>query len=245
MKTINFNYISVFDFETGSRNAHKTQPTQLACVMIDPRKLIVVPNSEFNSEIRPILDDEEAIKQGFDIVEEDALKKTRKTREALATAPELKQVWESFTEYVSRFQTKQGNQWNAPVRGGFNIYNFDNVIIDRLCMKFGPWDKEWSSQGVFHPRDSVDLLNDFWRVTENLRLNNTNSISLDNIREWLGMPTEGSHDGLNDVLDCAELIIRFIKLHRKLYTGISCINCSTPNRVKFEGSLSSWKRPKL
>ena len=49
---MNYRDIIVFDFETGSRNPLKTQPTQIAAVAIHGRKLTVQPGGYFNSEIR-------------------------------------------------------------------------------------------------------------------------------------------------------------------------------------------------
>ena len=46
---MNYRDIIVFDFETGSRNPHKTQPTQIAAVAIHGRKLTVQPGGYFNS----------------------------------------------------------------------------------------------------------------------------------------------------------------------------------------------------
>lgn len=242
---MNFNYICCLDFETGSKNKNKTQPTQLACVMIDARKLEIVKDSHFNSEIRPILDDAKAIELGLDPVSDEALEKTRKTREQLASAPILSDVWQSFTSYVKKYNKKDGNTWNAPVRGGFNIKNFDNTIIDRLCKEYGPYDNEYQSQNLFHPLHYFDIIDDLWRVTDNIRISDNNSISFETVREWLGMSTEGAHDALIDVIDCAEIMIRFMKLYRKLHTGIPCISCSSMNKIKFEGSLSKWTRPQI
>jgi DNA polymerase III epsilon subunit-like protein len=67
-----------FDFETGSRNPHKTQPTQLAAIALDGRTLQM--KGQFNSEIKPIFDDEKAIAAGFDPIQDEALKITKKTR---------------------------------------------------------------------------------------------------------------------------------------------------------------------
>ena len=52
----------VFDFETGSRNPNKTQPTQIAAIALDGRNLAM--KGSFNSEIKPILDDDKAIEIG-------------------------------------------------------------------------------------------------------------------------------------------------------------------------------------
>ena len=88
--------IIVFDFETGSRNPYKTQPTQIAAVVIHGKSLNIKTNGVFNSEMKPILDDEEAIAAGLDPVEDEALDITRKTRKALAKAPTPKYVWRKF-----------------------------------------------------------------------------------------------------------------------------------------------------
>ena len=81
----------VFDFETGSRNPLTTQPTQIAAIALDGRNLAM--KGSFNSEIKPILDDDKAIAAGLDPIEDGALKVTNKTREALSKAPALKSVW--------------------------------------------------------------------------------------------------------------------------------------------------------
>ena len=40
--------IIVFDFETGSRNPYKTQPTQIAAVVIHGKSLNIKTNGVFN-----------------------------------------------------------------------------------------------------------------------------------------------------------------------------------------------------
>ena len=93
----NRDYI-VFDFETGSRNPHKTQPTQIAALALDGRNLSM--KGTFNSEIRPILSDDAALAAGLDPIEDGALKVTGKNREDLAKAPTLKSVWKKFCTFV-------------------------------------------------------------------------------------------------------------------------------------------------
>lgn len=220
---MNKNVIILLDFETGSRNPFRTQPTQLAALAIDGRKLEVL--SSFNSEICPILDDEKAKKVGLDPLENDALKITRKTREQLATAPQLKVVWDSFVEWVGKYNIGNG-LWDKPVVAGFNIVNFDLPIIYRLCQKYGPFDKDELKPKLFHPINIIDIMTDVFRMTENNP--GIRSISLDSSREMLGMSKENAHDALCDVVDSAEIMIRFMKLYR----GIA-------SKVKFEGSCTS------
>ena len=88
----NFRDIIVFDFETGGANPYTCQPTQIAAVAIHARKLEIQPGGMFNSEIRPIIDDDKAIAAGVGPLEEKALEITRKTRKELAKAPLPKTV---------------------------------------------------------------------------------------------------------------------------------------------------------
>ena len=104
---MNYRDIIVVDFETGSRNPHKTQPTQVAAVAIHGRKLTVQPGGYFNSEIRPILDDEKAVAAGLDPIEDEALAVTKKERKALARAPLPKTVWSKFTNFVNKYNFKK------------------------------------------------------------------------------------------------------------------------------------------
>ena len=91
----------VFDFETGSRNPQKTQPTQIAALALDGRNFKL--KGTFNSEIRPILDDEKAMEMGFDPLEDEALRITGKNREDLANAPMPKTVWKKFVNFVNLY----------------------------------------------------------------------------------------------------------------------------------------------
>ena len=97
---MNYKDIIVFDFETGSRNPHKTQPVQIAAVAIHGRKLTIQPGGYFESLIRPELDDEKAIEMGVDPIEDEALAVNGKTREELAKAPSAKTVWKKTYQSI-------------------------------------------------------------------------------------------------------------------------------------------------
>ena len=129
--------IIVFDFETGSRNPTKTQPTQLAALALDGRSLKL--KGTFNSEIKPILDDDKAISLGLDPIEDEALRITGKTRTQLRKAPTVRSVWKKFIKFVEQYNWK-GTQFFAPIPAGFNIIGFDMIIVNRLCKEFGPYD---------------------------------------------------------------------------------------------------------
>lgn len=205
----------VFDFETGSRNPHKTQPTQIAALALDGRSLTV--KGKFNSEIKPILDDDEAIAAGLDPIEDGALKVTNKTREKLAEAPALKSVWNKFCKFVEQYNWK-GEAFFNPIPVGYNIVNFDMVIINRLCNQFGPWDSSRNEQKMFSKVYKVDLMDNVFMWTEGDP--SFKSISMDSLRERMGLSSENAHDALQDVKDTANIFIKLLKTHRAVYQNI-------------------------
>lgn len=221
----NRDYI-VFDFETGSRNPHKTQPTQLAALALDGRNLSL--KGTFNSEIRPILDDEEAIAAGVDPLEDEALKVTHKTREALEQAPPLKSVWAKFSAFVNQYNWKNDPFFN-PIPVGYNIVGFDLIIINRLCKQFGPWDKSREQQKIFSKVYKVDVMDNMFLWTESDPT--IKSISMDSMRDKMGLSRENAHDALQDVKDTANIFIKLLKTHRAVYQNITLDKTFADNKV--------------
>jgi DNA polymerase III epsilon subunit-like protein len=205
----------VFDFETGSRNPSKTQPTQLAAIALDGRNFKL--KGTFNSEIRPILDDEKAIEMGFDPLEDEALRITGKDRESLAKAPLPKTVWKKFCDFVNQHNWK-GTQWFAPIPAGFNIIGFDMIIVNRLCKAYGPYDKERGQQKLFNKIYKVDMMDNMFMWTEGDP--SIKSISMDSLRDRMGLSKENAHDALQDVKDTANIMIKFMKTHRAVYRNL-------------------------
>ena len=123
---MNYRDIIVFDFETGGRNPHKCQPTQIAAVAIHARKLTLQPGGTFNSEMRPILNDDKAIAAGFDPVEDEALDITRKTRAALAKAPLPKQSGKSLHSSVTNTTSRR--------LAGLPLLQLDIISMATICL---------------------------------------------------------------------------------------------------------------
>ena len=205
----------VFDFETGSRNPRKTQPTQLAALALDGRNFKL--KGSFNSEIRPVLDDEKAIEMGFDPLEDEALRITGKTREALAKAPMPKTVWKKFCNFVDQYNWKN-TQFFAPIPAGFNIIGFDMIIVDRLCKAYGPYDKDRGQQKLFNKIYKADMMDNMFMWTEGDPT--VKSISMDSLRDRMGLSKENAHDALQDVKDTANIMIKFMKTHRAVYRNL-------------------------
>ena len=107
IRMANFRDIIVFDFETGGANPYTCQPTQIAAVAIHARKLELQPGGVFNSEMRPIIDDEKAIEAGVAPLEDKALEITRKTRSELAKAPMPKTGLEKFSKFCEQYNWKK------------------------------------------------------------------------------------------------------------------------------------------
>lgn len=215
-----------FDFETGSRNPHKTQPTQIAALALDGRNLAL--KGTFNSEIQPILDEDEAIAAGLDPVEDEALKITNKNRKDLANAPPLKSVWAKFTAFVNQYNWKN-DPFFSPIPVGYNIIGFDMIIINRLCEQFGPWDNKRDQQKLFSKVYKVDVMDNMFLWTESDPT--VKSISMDSMRDKMGLSKDNAHDALQDVKDTANIFIKLLKTHRAVYQNITLDKTFADNKL--------------
>ena len=207
--------IIVFDFETGGRNPLHCQPIQIAAIALDGRNFRL--KGEFNSLMRPILNDEKAIEAGVDPVEDGALKVNGRTRAELARAPLPKGVWKKFGTFVNKYNWK-GVPYFAPIPAGFNIIGFDMKIVDRLCKEYGPWVEKRECQKLFHQIYKIDVMDDVWLWTEGDP--NVKSISMDSLRERMGLSSENAHDALQDVKDTANIFIKLQKSRRTVYRNM-------------------------
>ena len=207
--------IIMFDFETGGRNPLKCQPTQIAAIALDGRNFKV--KGKFNSEMRPILDDNKAIEAGVDPVEDEALNITHKTREGLAKAPLPKGVWKKFCTFVNKYNWK-GTPFFAPIPAGYNIIGFDMKIVDRLCKQYGPWDEKRQTQKLFHQIYKIDVMDDVWLWTEGDP--NVKHINMDSLRERMGLSSDNAHDALQVVKDTANIFIKLQKSRSAVYRNM-------------------------
>lgn len=226
---INYNKICVFDFETDGSDPSICSPVQLAAVMVDPIKLDIIPNSEFNVTFKPeSLAADPEYEYTTDVVDfharvagcskADILEKWKNN-------PAQEHSWKMFVDYLDKYHSRSSrkSQFSAPIAAGYNIYRFDLPIIDRLSVKHGNTNKEGRSS-IFFPRDVIDIINlMFYWFEQN---NELKSYSLDSVRDYFGISKEGAHDAVKDIRDSAEIMIRFMKLHRRL-----------AHNIKFKGSF--------
>ena len=219
-----YNKICVFDFETDGKNPYECSPVQLSAVMIDPIRLEIIPNSKFNAYLRPekLSVPSDAPYAGSDILEWHGKVKGVSADVILSEwkkYPEQQESWKNFISYLEKYHLNgKKSQFTAPIACGYNILRFDMHIIDRLSGKYKNINKEKESN-IFHPRDKIDIMNIafLWLANEA----EVRSLSLDSLRDYLGIDKTNAHDAYKDVSDCAEILIRFLKLHRNLAKKIT------------------------
>lgn len=226
---INYNKICVFDFETDGTDPRICSPVQIAAVMIDPIQLSIIPGSEFNTNFKPeTLEEDDSYIYTGDILDFHAKVKGTDKDAVLAEwrgYPSQKTSWSLFVDYLEKYHCRgsKKSQFTAPIAAGYNIHRFDLPIIERLSHKYDNLNKEQRSN-LFFMRDTLDLMNIVFLWFENNQ--DLKSYTLDNVRDYLGLSKDGAHDAVKDVKDTAEILIRFMKLHRRL-----------SQKILFEGSF--------
>lgn len=216
---INYNKICVFDFETDGSDPKLCSPVQIAAIMIDPINLEIIDGSEFNINFKPeVLENNENYKYETDILDFHAKVKGCSKDDILKdwyTYPKQEHSWNMFVNYLDKYHTRSSkkSQFSAPIAAGYNINRFDLAIVERLSNKYGNLNKEKRTD-LFFPRDVVDAMNLMFYWFEHN--NDLKSYTLDTVRDYFGISKIGAHDALKDVKDTAEIIVRFMKLHRNL-----------------------------
>ena len=226
---MNYNKICVFDFETDGVDPLQCSPVQIAAVMVDPINLEIIPNSEFNCNFKPeVMEKDSEYEYKTDILDFHAKVKGCSKDDVYkewSNYPKQEISWKMFLDYLDKYHLKRKtkSQFSAPIAAGYNIYRFDLPIINRLSVKYKNTNKEETSN-IFYPRDVVDMINlvYYWfGHTDELK-----SFTLDSLRDYLGINKDGAHDAIKDVKDTADILIRFLKLHRNL-----------SEKIQFKGSF--------
>lgn len=217
---INKNYIVVFDLETDGSNPKKCNPIQIAALAIEPRSLTIVPGSEFSSMCCPEdIDQDYYIEYAKDTIQWHANNHKISWDEMfqkIKESPSEKETWKNFLAYLKQWHIpgKPKSKYTAPILAGYNIFEFDKVIIDRLANKY----KNLDSEGIpnfYQKRDTIDILKLVFAWSENLTA--LSNYKMDTLREVFGINSEGvAHEALKDCYDEAAILIKYLRLHRKL-----------------------------
>ncbi len=197
---MNNKYIIVVDTETSGLHFQKNEIIQLAACAINPRSLEIEKDKSFSTYIKPLKPENWSEKA--ESIHGVSLKD-------LENAIHPKVAWKDFCSFVNRYNPK-GSIWTAPMPAGQNT-QFDLNFMNELCRKYGPWDSKYDSQALFN-HNSLDIkeLIFFWCHDTGFVPN----LKLDTFRDFVGLSKEGTHDALTDVLHTAEILVRFMKIHR-------------------------------
>lgn len=176
-------------------------PTEIAAKVYNARSLEPVKDGEFHSICKPPPDI---------IIQQEALDVTGIKREDIEKAPLLEVVWLQFVDWVLKFNPKK-NKWDAPIAVGHNIKGFDIPIANRCCERFCKKKGETILFNTFKMVDSLDILF-LWFENSNELVN----MKMDTVRPYFGLSNDGGHRALADVKATGDLVMRFLKYHRKL-----------------------------
>lgn len=218
----------MFDLETDGSNPDVCSPVQIAAVILDPIKLEIIPDSEFNISLKPdALDiNPEYAYDDSDVLDFHAKVRGTSKAEILDTwhkNQKQDQAWKMFVNYLQMYHTRSSkkNCFSAPIAAGYNINRFDLPIINRLSRKYKNVNKE-DKTDLFYPRDVIDVMNIVFYWFENN--NELKNYTLDHLRDYVGLSKDNAHDALQDVKDTANILIRFMKLFRSLSPKIKFRN---------------------
>lgn len=208
----------VFDLETDGQNPQTCNPIQIAALVVHPRRLEIIEGSEFSSYICPCdinrpeyyLANKDTIDwhaKNHDITPEEFL-------DILRAAPPEPIVWKNFLTYLKNWyvDNKTKSRYNAPILAGYNVFEFDKIIIDRLCKKYKNVDKD-DCPNIYQKRDTIDIMKLVFAWNESLTF--LDNFKMDHLREKFNISASGvAHEGLKDCYDEAALLIKFLNLHR-------------------------------
>lgn len=217
--------------ETDGSDPKVCSPVQIAAVMVDPVNLEIIKDSEFNMSFKPeVLEDNDNYVYTTDILDFHAKVRGCSKDDVLSSwknYPKQNQAWDMFVNYLGKYHTRttKKSQFSAPIAAGYNINRFDLIIVDRLSNKYKNLNKEGRTD-LFYPRDVIDVMNVLFYWFENN--NDIKSLSLDTMRDYFGISKDNAHDALKDVNDTAQLMIRFLKLHRNMAA-----------KIKFKGAFGT------
>ena len=223
---MNKSFICVFDFETDSPVPETCNPVELSALIIHPRQLEVMPDSLFESDIRPLdIDDDDYIEKHKSTIDWH-VKQSGKTQEEILTrwrnSPLQKDVWDQFKNYLLKYNSNQSKRavYTAAVPGGQNV-DFDLTIVNEMAKRWGDANARGKAK-VLNNVYKVDSMQLMFVWTENNI--DVKSCGMDNLREYLGIPDIDSHTATQDTIDTANLICRLLRLHRACAEKVSFRN---------------------
>jgi DNA polymerase III epsilon subunit-like protein len=214
----------VWDLETGGLDHEKHEILTVAAKAYsgDDWEPYPADEGEFASPVMKVEDP--------DNLDERALAVNGITRDQVENGAEPRVVWESFFEWVKRFNRgKTRGPTTAPLSGGKNIIDFDYKFLRKAMAKHHP---KGETGLVFNRRPILDLevLTYLWFEDDA----DWPGYSMDAMRPYFGLSSEGAHTAIVDVRQTGLILTRMLKLHRRLRRQKSGGEAT----IKFRGSLA-------
>tara|TARA_R110002020_G_scaffold55309_2_gene153594 strand:+ start:17207 stop:17878 length:672 start_codon:yes stop_codon:yes gene_type:complete len=213
---MNNRWILVFDWETDSPDPATCNPVELAAIPVNPRTLEIKKEQAFRATIKPdgIDDDSYFTKERKDTISWHAKQRGVESEDIIndwKKGKSEKVVWKNFCGYCSKYEVdkKPGQWYTEPIPAGYNIIGFDLPIANRLAEKYG-------TKSPFSKVTKIDMMDILFMWFENLE--EPSSMKLDAFRKFLGMNAAQAHEALSDTIDEAELMVKFMKFHRRQST---------------------------
>jgi DNA polymerase III alpha subunit (gram-positive type) len=149
------NTLVYWDTETDGIDPTKCNILQVGAIVLDAEDddLPIMDNGLFVSYMRPDLTDEQI--DDPEIISDSALRVNHINREDIKNFPDSKVVWNNFAKFCYSF--KRGGE--LPVACGWNIKDFDNIIMDR-------YNKKYMTRRFFHENNYFDLMIMDWALRQ-------------------------------------------------------------------------------
>ncbi len=130
--------------------------------------------------------------------------------ENIEKAAPVKLIYQKFIDFVGKYNA-ESNKWTAPTVCGFNINKFDLLIHQRMLKEYGKKKEETLCFSTMRTIDLYEQLFYWFSNTKDLQ-----GYGLNNLRQYMGISTIGSHRALVDVIDTGKILMRFLKMYRGL-----------------------------
>lgn len=218
------NNIIIYDYETGDKDPYSTDPLEIAAICADINTFELKTDGEgkvlaFHTLVKP---------PDWSMVKDEALKKNGITREEIEEkGVDQEFAFNQFAGFCRSF-ARSDKLWDQPYSAGFNIASFDNIISDRLCVRYGHVDAKRGDGLLFHPFhrfDLADIIRLFFAWNDDLA-----AYGLDSVRDYFGIDKSGSHRATKDVEDTFMILKRFMNYFKA---------SSAKMLPKFKGAFNS------
>ncbi len=206
----------VFDYETDGKSPETANITEISAVPIDLRNLNIISDEIFDIIVCPDgIDNKDYLEVHESTINWHASQRGVQPQDIIDVwkgGVKEKDAWLSFCSYIGEYATSK--KWDSlPMPGGQNIRGYDLPISERYASKY-------KKRLPFNKRDVLDLM-DITRLWFMFDAEAPKSLSMDTLRAFFGLSSSGAHTARQDVLDTANIMVKFLKLHESISPKIN------------------------